>query len=164
VSAVVPYAVASKTSTQVEVEYKGLKSNVVTLPVAAASPAIFTADSSGKGNVAARNQDGSYNSTGTPAPKESIVVFYASGAGQTDPAGVDGRPANEVFPKPLLPVTVRIGGRPADVLYYGAAPGFVAGVLQLNVRIPADSPSGSVPLELAVGSITTQSGVTIAVQ
>jgi len=50
------------------------------------------------------------------------------------------------------------------VLFAAGAPGFVAGVLQLNVRIPADAPSGSVPIVMSIGSIPTQNGVTIAVQ
>ena len=48
-SAVVPYAVAGKSSTQVQVEYRGTRSAPVTLQLAPAFPAIFTVDSSGRG-------------------------------------------------------------------------------------------------------------------
>ena len=53
------------------------------------------------------------------------------------------------FPRPLLPVGVRIGGRVADVTYAGAAPGLVAGMLQVNARVPADTPRGTnVPVQI----------------
>jgi uncharacterized protein (TIGR03437 family) len=45
------------------------------------------------------------------------------------------------------------GGRPADVLYAGAAPGIVAGVTQVNFRVPADLAIGAtqqVPVALTV--------------
>ena len=38
---------------------------------------------------------------------------------------------------PVLPVKVSIDNQPADVLYAGAAPGLVQGVIQINVRVPA---------------------------
>ena len=48
--------------------------------------------------------------------------------------------------------------------YAGAAPGQVAGLLQVNVRIPADAGSGAVPIEIQVGDATSQPGMTIAVK
>jgi uncharacterized protein (TIGR03437 family) len=41
-SAVVPYAVAGESSTQVQVEYRGTRSAPATLQLALSSPAIFT--------------------------------------------------------------------------------------------------------------------------
>lgn len=164
-SCVVPYSVAGKTTTQVQIEYKGERSTPVSLQVAAAAPAIFTADSSGKGNAAILNQDGAINSPNLPAEKGSVVVFYATGEGETDPPGVDGQPALAVFPKPKLPVWVRIGGIDAQVLYAGAAPGLVAGVLQVNARIPDTvTPGAAVPLLLTVGTLTSRPDIAIAIR
>lgn len=164
-SCVVPYSVTGKTTTQVQIEYKGERSTPVSLQLAAAAPAIFTADSSGKGNAAILNQDGSVNSPNLPAEKGSVVVFYATGEGETDPPGVDGQPAPAVFPKPKLPVWVRIGGIDAQVLYAGAAPGLVAGVLQVNARIPDTvTPGAAVPLLLTVGTVASRPDVTIAIR
>jgi uncharacterized protein (TIGR03437 family) len=61
-------------------------------------------------------------------------------------------------------VTARIAGRQAEVLYAGSAPGQVSGMLQVNLRIPDDTPPGTVPLEISVGGIPSQSGVTLVVQ
>jgi uncharacterized protein (TIGR03437 family) len=50
------------------------------------------------------------------------------------------------------------------VQYAGAAPGAVAGLFQVNARIPLDASSGSVPIEIHVGNAASQPGMTIAVQ
>jgi uncharacterized protein (TIGR03437 family) len=69
-----------------------------------------------------------------------------------------------VYPQPKLPVTAQIGGKTAEVLYAGAAPNLVAGVLQVNVRVPADAPVGNVPVVISVGNEPSVSGVTISVR
>ena len=164
-SAVVPYAVAGKSSTRVQIEFRSTKSGPVTLPVAASAPGIFTLESTGRGQGAILNQDGSVNSASNPAAKASVVVLFGTGEGQTDPPGVDGKLAGDVLPKPRLPVSVRIGSLPAEVLYAGAAPGLVAGVLQVNARVPDSVTSGnSVPISLTAGEAASPAGVTIAVQ
>ena len=164
-SAVVPYAVAGKASTQVQIEYRGIKSAAVSLPVAASAPGIFTVESTGRGQGAILNQDGSVNGAANRAAKGSVVVLFCTGEGQTDPPGVDGKLAGDVLPKPRLPVSVRIGGLPAEVLYAGAAPGLVGGVLQVNVKLPEGMASGTaVPVLLTIGDATSPAGVTLAVQ
>ncbi|HEY2015732.1 MAG TPA: hypothetical protein VGH38_19650 [Bryobacteraceae bacterium] len=94
----------------------------------------------------------------------TIITFYATGEGQTNPAGQDGKIAVSAFPKPVLPVTVEIGGQVAEVLYYGAAPGAVAGAFQVNAKIPDSAATGNQPLALNVGSCRSQQGVTVAVK
>jgi uncharacterized protein (TIGR03437 family) len=164
VSAIVPYAVAGKSTTAVQIAYKGAKSNTLTVPVSSCAPALFTADSSGKGLAAVANQDGTYNGLNNPADKSTVITLYGTGEGQTDPPGVDGQPALSVYPKPILPVSVQIGSVDAPVLYYGAAPQMVAGVLQLNVRVPDAAPSGEQPIIVKVGSCSSPQGVTVAVK
>jgi len=94
----------------------------------------------------------------------SIVVFYASGAGQTNPAGVDGSVATPPFPVPTQNVSVTIGGVQATLLYQGAAPYEIAGLLQINAVIPAGlSPSDAAPLVLTVGNAASQTA-SIAIQ
>ena len=62
-------------------------------------------------------------------------------------------------------VSVTVGGLPAETLYAGTAPGLLAGLLQLNVRIPEGAPSGSaVPVALTIGNATSQPGVTVALR
>lgn len=165
VSAIVPYRVAGKSSVELVAEYKGLRSAPVTLPVAAAAPGIFTLDLTGKNQGAILNQDYSVNSAANPAGVGSVVMIYCTGEGQTRPAGVDGKPAAEPLPAPVLPVRAWIGGKEAEVRYAGAAPDLVAGVFQVNARIPSGIAAGdAVPVVIKVGEFESQPGVTMAVR
>jgi uncharacterized protein (TIGR03437 family) len=164
VSAIVPYELYGRTSTttQVQVEYQSVPSTPVTLNVVPSAPAIFTFSSSGQGPAAALNQDGSYNLQNNGAEPGSIIVLYATGEGQTSPAGVDGLLANSVYPAPLLAVGISFGGENAQVVYAGAAPTLAAGLMQVNAVLPADLPRGSaIPVVLTVGTAQSQQGVTI---
>ncbi|MBM3764173.1 MAG: hypothetical protein FJW32_02170 [Acidobacteria bacterium] len=164
-SAVVPYNVAGKQSVRVVVEQGSNRSAPITVPVVAAKPALFSANSSGRGPGAILNQDTSFNSASNPAAKGSVIVLFGTGEGATDPPGADGRLATSVFPKPSLPVSVTIGNtRVTQLSYAGAAPGLVAGVFQINVVIPPDAPSGDVPVTVTVGSFTSQTGLTVAIR
>ncbi len=92
-------------------------------------------------------------------------MFWATGEGQTAPAGLDGKLAADLFPKPILPVSVSIGGKEAEILYAAAAPGMVAGVMQVNARVPVNvTPSDAVPIRLKVGDTTSPEGVTVALR
>jgi uncharacterized protein (TIGR03437 family) len=166
VAAIAPYALDGKTGTQVRVVNGTLFSDSVALPVTPVGPSVFTMDLTGSGQGVILNEDVvTVNSTVKPADKGSIVVIYATGEGQTTPAGLDGQLANGPFyPKPIQKVTVNIGGIPAEVLYAGAAPTLVAGVMQINVRIPVNAPSGNVPVDIVVGTTHSQPGVTVSVK
>jgi len=165
VSAVVPYGVAGNRSVSVEVEYRGTRTPPLQVPAAAAAPGIFSLDASGQGQGAILNQDLSLNGAANPAPSGSIVVLYVTGEGQTEPPGIDGKLAAGSLPKPRLPVAVQIDGIDAEVLYAGAAPTLVAGVMQVNVRLPPGVRSGdAVPVLIKVGEATSSPGVTLAVR
>jgi uncharacterized protein (TIGR03437 family) len=166
VAAVAPYSLDGRQGTQVQVRNGALQSDLVALPVTAVAPSIFSADLSGAGPAAILNQDGvSINSTVTPADKGSVISIFATGEGQTNPRGIDGLIATGGnLPQPSLPVHVFIDGREAEVLYAGAAPGAVAGLLQVNARIPMEAPSGSVAVEIRVGNTASQPGMTVAVR
>ena len=78
--------------------------------------------------------------------------------------GEDSSGAGPLTPAPLLPVSALIGGVPALVQFAGEAPGLVSGVLQVNVQIPANAPTGNVPIWVSIGNNSTQQGVTVSVQ
>ena len=164
VAAIVPYSLDGQTSAQVSVAYQGKTSRVATIPVAPTSPGIFTANASGTGQAAVLNQNGTLNSATNPALVGSIITLYATGEGQTSPGGVDGKLATgNNLPSPIQPVSVTIGGLPAVVNYAGAAPTLVAGLMQVNVQVPAGfADSTAVPVVLQVGGVNSPA-VTIAV-
>ena len=165
VAAIVPYAV-SGSSAQVNVAYNGQTSPSFPVPLAPSAPAIFTSNQTGAGQIAAVHAvDGTINSAVNPVKVGAYVSFYATGEGQTSPAGVDGKVNSSTPPTPVLPVTVTVGGMRAFVQYAGEAPGQVAGLIQINVQIPTGvQPGGYVPVILKVGDAsTTPDAVWIAV-
>lgn len=166
VSAIVPYSLAGKINTQVQVEYQGNLSNAKTLAVVTSAPGLFALNTQGAGQGAILNQDYSVNGPANPAAKGSVVMIYATGEGQTTPAGVDGKltPSAEPLPRPQLQVSVKIGGADATVQYAGGAPGLVAGLLQINAQIPDSITAGdAVPILVTIGTAQSQSQVTLAV-
>ena len=170
VSAVVPYEMAPVASPSVWVKYLGQTSNMYQLTSVATAPGLFTQNSTGSGPGAILNQDNGVNGPGNGAAKGSIVQVYLTGEGQTRPAGVTGTitaatlPAPQVTATPVLAVGVTISGQPALYVYAGEAPGLVAGMMQLNVQIPANAPSGDLPILVSIGGNTSQNGVTVSVQ
>jgi uncharacterized protein (TIGR03437 family) len=168
-NAVVPYGVKPPFTSMI-VQRGGLQYGPIPMPVVAAVPAIFTAgDPSNPSEAAVFNlQDYTYNAIANPAVRGSIITFYATGAGLMT-ANSDGAvtPATPPWPVPQLPVTVTIRGINATVLYAGAAPGDVSGVLQINVYVPGPDLidfGDHVPLFLYIGAYSSQDNVTIAVQ
>ena len=161
----VPYEVAGKTSTQVAVRYNGQNSAPLTVPVAAAAPGLFSANFSGSGAAVAFNQDNSLNSPANPAKKGSIVVVYGTGEGETTPPGNDGEIAIPgSLTKPDLNCSGAVGGVAATVLYCGPVPFVVEGELQVNLQLSTETPSGSQPVSITLGSFTSQANLTISVQ
>jgi len=164
-NAIVPYEVANKTYTTVEVVYNGIVSAAWGVPVAAAAPAIFTDKGTGVGQAAVLNQDNSVNSPANPALRGTVVQIFATGAGQTSPQGVTGSVTQSNLNKPVLPVYVTIGGVNAPLAYAGSAPDAVAGLLQVNAVVPQTvSPGPAVQISITVGDLVSPTGVTIAVQ
>jgi len=78
----------------------------------------------------------------SPAPAQTYTISTVAGMGR------------------LLPVTLQIGGQSAPTIYAGAAPSFVAGVLQVNAQAPAGL-SGAAPVQLKIGGATTPAGLTV---
>jgi len=164
VAAVVPYGTADSSTARILVNYRGDNVAASTVTIAPSAPGIFTTGP-GTGQAAALNPDGSVNSASNPAAAGSIIVLFLTGEGQTAPPGVDGRIAAAApLPAPVLPVTVSIGGQPAALVYAGAAPDEVAGVMQVNARIPAGVTGDAVPVSVRIGSASARDGATIAVQ
>jgi uncharacterized protein (TIGR03437 family) len=164
---VVPYEVAGKASTTMQLTYTTSVGTLHTaswvIPVVATAPGIFTSDATGTGRAAVVNQDGTVNTAANPAARGSVVSIYATGEGQTSPAGITGS-VTKASNSPVASVLASIGGVAATVQYAGSAPGDVAGVLQVNAVVPASIASGPQAVVLTVGGVASPSGVTIAVK
>jgi uncharacterized protein (TIGR03437 family) len=170
VSVVVPYETAPISNPSVWIDYAGHTSNAYQLSSVASVPGLFSQNASGSGLGAILNQDNSLNGPSYPAAKGSILQIYMTGEGQTTPQPVTGAittvtlPPPQVTPAPVQPISVSIGGQSANYIYAGEAPGIVAGVMQLNVQVPANAPSGAQPILVSIGGNMSQSTVTVSVQ
>jgi uncharacterized protein (TIGR03437 family) len=164
INAIVPYGVYGRATVRIHVESAAGYSLPIETKVADAAPGIFTLSPGARGQAAALNADNTANSASNPIDRGSVVAIYLTGEGQTDPPGQDGRIINTDFRKPLLPVTATVGGAEAEVLFAGSASSLVSGVCQVNVRIPDAVPPGAQPIEIRIGGIPTQGGVTITVR
>jgi uncharacterized protein (TIGR03437 family) len=156
VSFLVPESVANEAAAQVQISCAGLTSSPMPMSIAPAAPAIFTASQNGIGPAVVVNQD---SSVGTPSPAGTVIQLYGTGFGVFAAPDADG------LTRLAAPVTATVGGVAATVLYAGQAPGFTPGLQQINLLIPANAASGtSLPLQLTVGGITTQTGLTLTIQ
>ena len=153
INAVAPYELANSLGDVVnaQVIYNGVGSNLIADTVVISAPSIF---SLGNGQGAILNQDNSVNSPGNPATKGSIIQIFATGEGPIYPTGTDGQIARgpvSSLPRPILPVSVKIGGVTAKYTYAGTAPESFEGLFQVNAKIPVNVASGNIPVVLIVG-------------
>jgi uncharacterized protein (TIGR03437 family) len=147
------------------------------LAVASASPGLFTTTQDGRGQAAATNQDGRVNNSSNAAAKGSVVVLYGTGQGQVSPPVQDGTAASNAPLSQTVTVPtsdartcvtsqpsmcVAVGNAFGEVQFSGLAPGFV-GLWQINVKLPADTPAGNIPVRILINSVPSNT-VTIAVR
>lgn len=171
INAIVPYEVAGKTSVNVIVRRSSGGATASSLPLAlnigATAPGVFALNGMGTGAGAILNQNGSVNGPSNPAANGSIVAVFGTGEGLLNPAVATGSitPATgTVFPLPTAAISATVGGQAATVLYAGSAPGFIAGFLQVNLRLPSALPAGTHAVVLNIGGATSATGVTIVTQ
>lgn len=171
INVVAPYEINGRLTTRIVIEYRGVRSDPLEIRVEPTAPGIFTTDSTGRGQGAILNQNNTINGINNPARPGDYIVIYATGEGITSPAttGKVTEGTLATLPRPAAPVTVRFGGVPvaaSEIAYAGSAPGLVAGAFQINVRVPSIpnlTAATPVDLQVQVGSLNSQSGVTVAV-
>ena len=164
VNAIVPFEVANKASTEIQVTYNSQSSTGMTLTVVAAEPGLFTANNSGSGQGAILNQDYSVNSTSNPAAAGTAIMIFGTGGGQTNPPSVDGELNPNTSTGALVATaTVSVNGQQQTPLYAGPAPDLLSGIIQVNAMIPDGTPSGPIPVIVTIGGLASQT-VTVAVK
>jgi uncharacterized protein (TIGR03437 family) len=154
INAIVPYQVLSFGSLTTRVSTPGGQRSISSsVALTNVSPVIFRG--------AILNSDGSVNDAHHPAPNHGAIVVFGTGLGRLVPPVADGTVIQGPnLPKPALSnavtayVATGSGGLgsttlPAQVAYLGPAPGLVAGVMQVNVILPAALPAGPAILFLS---------------
>ena len=137
----------------------------VMAPMAAAAPEIFTVDGRPGGQALMINEDGTLNSEQNPARQDSIVTIYATGLNNTQPPLATGTIAAAAASL-AFDLALNAGSAGVwEITYAGAAPGFVAGLIQINFRVPASSYHGPYDVSLTVSpSVRSQAGVYFYIQ
>ena len=147
----VPWEAALGPAT-ITVAVNGGASNAVTVNVLGAAPGLF---SSSSGQAIVQNSDYTLNGPSNPAKAGSTIMAYLSGSGTVSPAVADGAaaPSNTlVYLNSASSAT--IGSSTAQVSFAGLAPGFV-GLVQMNIVVPSDLPTGNYPLTVTIGGETS---------
>jgi len=140
INAILPFDLPMNTRQHMLVRRGNSISVPESVSIAAAQPAIFTRDQSGKGAGMI---------IGSPARAGDIVTIYCAGLGAVDPPVPAGTaaPANSLL---VNPISVTIGGIAAEVQYAGLTPQS-AGLYQINVRVPAGvAPGADVPVIVTI--------------
>jgi uncharacterized protein (TIGR03437 family) len=148
ISAIVPFAVTGSTATLV-VTVGSTKSNSVVVPLAPTSPGIFSIPANGISNAAALHAVYSVISATNPATQGEVIAIYLTGLGATKPSVADGAAAPGTAPLATITggITIYVGGVavPANQVYYAGLAPTLAGLYQVNFKIP-NVPAGNVSL------------------
>lgn len=140
----------------VMVTANGVASTTASITVAAAAPGIFLI---GSNRAAATNPDGSVNTAANPVTPGGILTIYCTGIGPLDNPVATGAfaPVGGPLSRATLPVTITIGGQPANVQYVGLTPGSIA-LAQANVVVP-NLPGGDYSVVITVGGVASNAPV-----
>jgi uncharacterized protein (TIGR03437 family) len=134
----------------VVVTTSGGTSNTFTATLAQFAPGLFPATAPYV--VAQHGADNSYVSTASPAKPGEVIILWGTGFGPANPVVTSGQVFSGANPT-ANPVTATIGGQTAAVDFAGVVG---AGLVQVNVHVPASISNGDVPVVLSVGGVTTQ--------
>ncbi len=145
ISAIVPWQLSNAGSLSVVVELNGTTLANFQCAAGDYDPAIFVTNTR-LGEAAILNEDGTPNSASNPAKPGSVIAMWGTGGGLMTSIPQDGSFTPLLPPYPLLtmPLHVSVGGYFATVLYAGAAPTLVAGVIQINALLPAQAHGANV--------------------
>jgi uncharacterized protein (TIGR03437 family) len=120
--------------------------------IVAATPALFTTGEGENRLAAAENEDGSRHGAGNPAEPGSVIRLYATGLGAMTSNLATGEYCGQTPQAVTNPVTVTVGGEETEVEFAGCVPGVIAGVYQIQVRLPQEIAPGLHEVGVKVGS------------
>jgi uncharacterized protein (TIGR03437 family) len=130
IECLVPFELADRAQTTMQVISNGVASNAVPAPVQKQAPEV----------LALFNADFTPNSASNPAQLGDTMTLYLTGAGQTSPVTTDGQVYSAPLPMPAS--TITIGNLP--VVFLDAADGLAGGIFQVNFVLTSAGPPVSV--------------------
>jgi uncharacterized protein (TIGR03437 family) len=147
----IPYETATGTAS-LQITGDSASSGPLSFTLNSVAPRVFV----GQENACiAQNEDGTFNSSGSPAKAGHYIVAYLTGLGTVNPPIATGAAApTNPFSYPPGPASVTLGSESIQPTYLGMTPESV-GVGQANVLIPASFTSGVVSFSVTVGGVTS---------
>lgn len=166
VNALIPYDVPPNSTQQLIVTNGPALSVPAPVTIATTQPAVF-ANANGSGIVddyKPGSSTGIRVDASHPISAGDALVIYAAGLGPVNPPVAAGSAAPSSPPAVTTnPVTVKIGGKSAQVFFSGLVGGF-AGLYQVNVNVPSGiAPGDAIPLVVSVAGFDS-APVTVAVK
>jgi uncharacterized protein (TIGR03437 family) len=143
---------------QVVVTNKGQSSAPATATAADLAPALFQWGPT-KYAVATRYPNNAYvanptlGSSYVEAKPGDVLILWATGFGPTSPASAAGA-ENAGSHLITTMISVTVGGETAIVVGAALSPG-LAGVYQVAIQLPANTPSGDVLIQATIGGVST---------
>ncbi len=152
----VPWELQGQTPAFVKVTIDYSPGNVVTVPIQAYAPGLF--EWTPGVVVALANGTNAILNQANPATRGTVVNIYANGLGPVNnqPASGESAPtAGSPACNTKSAVTVKIGNDTVTPTFAGLAPGYPA-LYQITLTVPADLATGSQPVTVTVGGVTSR--------
>jgi uncharacterized protein (TIGR03437 family) len=168
VSVIVPYDVSRYPVAKIQISNNGVLSNAVTTTVNQTAPGAFTSSPVGGIGVAALIDypaAGGYYivSDSRPAHPGDTVAAYLTGLGAPYPSNPAGAPGPAEGDSLLQPIYVDVNGEDVGTPSYAGLAPTLAGLYQINFKIPDDSTAGNASLGIfGADSYTTEAHIPIA--
>lgn len=125
----------------IQLENYGAAGPPISVPLGNAAPALFQMDAT---TVIATHGNGPLVTQASPAKPGEVVVLYATGLGVTSPPAIPNQIPTAIAPlADMGNFQVLLNGTPVSakaIQYAGVTPGF-AGLFQINLLLPANSPA-----------------------
>lgn len=156
INAMIPYDIAVNTQQQIVVRRGSSYTVPATVTLAAATPAVFTKDKTGKGQGVVLDAQNRFVEPGNAAKAGDGIVIFCEGLGTVDPSIAAGNAAPlSPLARTVNPVSLTIGGVAAQVFFAGLTPNF-AGLFQVNALVPDGIAAGdAVPVVLTAAGVSS---------
>jgi uncharacterized protein (TIGR03437 family) len=166
----VPFNIGGSTATiQVTSSQSGstLSSAVVTVPVAATAPGVFTTNGTGSGTAYYSDAITLLSEVSPPVQAGDTVVLFATGFGVTSPAVASGVLGPNSAAAAVASVTMTINNQSVPVTFAGLEPGNLNGAnvgydevvftVPSGLTVPAGQASAGFPMVVTVGGVASES-------
>jgi len=161
----VPFSVSGSATIQVTHTTNGttLSSAIVTVPVAATAPGLYSRDGTGSGTAYYYDlsQSSLFGESSQPVQAGDTVVMYGTGFGATSPVVAAGAQGPNAVAACLAAVTMTVGTAAATVQVAGLVPGnslaqSTPGSDEVLFTVPAGLAPGTYPVVVTVGGVKSQ--------